>query len=278
MNSTEYSTYILLDASLIGGIENPPWIKDRRCRGWVERIYDRRAAAVSPVLIDIQAAQEKGRIAEMMNFVAACNPKFHISFIDTQLSLVELASHLRQLIYFVDEEGDEFTLRFADGAVLRALAKICNPDQWKSVHAPIIRWGIHNNQNKTEILAASISKDSVSFPLLLTRVQVNKLKEAMAVYQLMAKTQTLRKKVNKIHDFAKVYEWTSSAREVWLASGQSDSATLWNFMSGVFDTDGKLLRVPDIQSIISGSDLAKVNKIIRDITSANCYCTAGFGA
>lgn len=267
MNMQNYSTYLLLDTLLMPKIANAPWMKDRRCRGWMERVYDRTAAAVSPVLVDIDAAWHSNRIPEMMDFVAAHNPKFHVSFIDTELSLGQMASHLRQLIYFVNEEGEEFTLRFADGAVLQALSKVLAPDQWKSFHGPIMNWRVHNRANQLALLPMPIVEKAAPLPLLLNAAQMDQLREEMAIYQLLASVRRNRSVEQKKIAFVKEYEWVSAARKIWLGSGHHDNATLWIFMMGVMDTNGVLLRVPGISRILSDPDLNQVRIGIKKAIS-----------
>lgn len=253
----------------MGDVNNAPWMKDRKCRGWMERIYDRRAAIVSPVLLDIDAAYRSGRIFDVMKFVALCNPKFHVSFIDACVSLNDLADHLRQLIYFVDEEGKELTLRFADGAVMLALQNVLSASQWKALLGPIMQWRIHDRKNNLKTLAGPCSEEEVSFPLRLTNMQISQLREEMAVYQTLANLQKIYPSITSSPPYAKQYEWADSARVIWFESGATDRTIFWLFMKGVFDTDGKLLRVPGISEIFSGSDLAKVKQSLGAAIAMN---------
>jgi metal-responsive CopG/Arc/MetJ family transcriptional regulator len=268
MNDQSYSTYLLLDASQMRNIQNPPWLKDRRCRGWMERIYERRAVSVSPILIDIDAAYHKGRIAEVMEFVAACNPKFHVSIIDSGISLQELAIHLRQLIYIVDETGQEFTLRFADGAVLPALFEVLAPQQRQVALRPIMAWRTYDMENNLISHQSSIVEDAMKLPLALTNQQIIDLKERLAVYQLLGNFLTLHYGEFKNMLYEKKYKLMEEARRIWLASKQQDVNTLTQFLLGVFITDGKILRIRKIAEILAEEDMnnrqAKLTGVIKD--------------
>lgn len=149
------STYIFIDTTLIGAPANTPWMKKRRSPSWIAALYSKKAISVSPVLIDIERAQICDRIDVVMSLVNAEQPQLGISFIETELTLAELCSHLKQFIYIKLEDGTDLTLRFADCAVLEPLSTVLTAEQWCAMVHPIISWKIHGRDGKLKSLPSA---------------------------------------------------------------------------------------------------------------------------
>jgi len=264
MTQEAYSTFLLIDSAMIGDALPMPWASKRRCPDWVLPLYDRKAGTVSPVLIDIEAARAAGRMREVMAFANARRPQLHLSLIDTLVSLDQLCEHLRRFIYFVDEQGKEYTLRLADCAVLPALMAALTPAQWAAITAPIRSWRVHGRDGVLfELPMPKASPDDI-LPLILSHQQLAALKDAMGVDQLLANLRMMRPG----HQFAATpvaeYEMASKARQMWHAAGRADDATLMLLARGAFDTGGRILLLPGMPAILAGADVEVMRKKIAE--------------
>lgn len=264
MTQEIYSTYLLIDSAMIGDAPPMPWASKRRCPDWARPLYDRKAGNVSPVLMDIEAARAARRVNDVMAFANARRPQLHLSVIDTTVSLDQLCEHLRRFIYFVDEQGTEYTLRLADCAVLPALMAALTPAQWAAITAPIRSWKVHGRDGALFELPKTTSTPDETSPLTLSQQQMAALRNAMGVDQLLANLRTMRPG----HQFAATplaeYEMASKARQMWHAAGREDDATLLLLARGAFDTGGKILRLPGMPGILAGSDIQVVRKKIAE--------------
>lgn len=254
----DLATYLLIDTALI----DPPvkfWTRKHR-PAWLVPLYERDALVVSPLLIDLAQAHAADAIGEVMALANAFRPQLHLSIIDSSLSLQDLAGHLRRFIYFVNEQGEELTLRFADCLVLAALATVLTPEQWALFNSPIPSWKVHQrNGVLTQLPCASVAPDA-ALPLLLSEQQVAALKEALAVEQLLANLRTVRPG----HQFAATplaeYEMARWSRDLYRSFGHTDNATLMLLARGAFDTRGRILRAPELHSILALQEIAAVRE------------------
>lgn len=264
MTQEAYSTFLLIDSAMIGDALPMPWASNRRCPNWVRPLYDRKAGAVSPVLLDIDAARAAGRMRDVMAFANARQPQLHLSVIDTLASLDQLCNHLRRFIYFVDEQGKEYTLRLADCAVLPALMTVLAPAQWAAITAPVSCWRVHGRDGSLFELSKPAAQPDDTAPLMLSRQQMAALKDAMGVDQLLANLRTMRPGQQFAATPLAEYQMASKARQMWRAAGREDDATLLLFARGAFDTAGKILRLPNMPSILADGDVDVVRKKIAE--------------
>ncbi|WEF32286.1 DUF4123 domain-containing protein [Pseudoduganella chitinolytica] len=254
----DLATYLLIDTALI----DPPvklWTRKHR-PAWLVPLYERDALVVSPLLIDLAQAHAADAIGEVMALANAFRPQLHLSIIDSSLPLQELAGHLRRFIYFVNEQGEELTLRFADCLVLAALATVLTPEQWALFNSPIPSWKVHQrNGVLTQLPCAGVAPDA-ALPLLLSEQQVAALKDALAVEQLLANLRTMRPG----HQFAATplaeYEMARWSRDLYRSFGHTDNATLMLLARGAFDTRGKLLRMPEMHRVLAWDDIEAVRE------------------
>lgn len=248
------STYILIDTTLIGYPENRPWIKKRRKPSWVISLYDREAQAVSPILIDIERGRECNRLDTIMALVNAVQPQLGISFIETELSLHELHAHLLQFIYIKAEDETELTLRFADCAVLSALAETLTAEQWSAFVGPLSSWKIHGRDGRLNALPILRAETKANPPLALSSMQIAKLKEAMATYLLLFNLRKLRPDQSSEYSSLDAYERAQQARKLWLSAGHNEDVDLILFAREVFDSEGRLLLQPGLSKVLEQSD------------------------
>ncbi|MDT1877888.1 DUF4123 domain-containing protein, partial [Acinetobacter baumannii] len=91
--------------------------------------------------------------------------------IESSLNLADAAQHLRRFIFILDPEGKQFTLRFADCAVLGPLSTVLTEAQWATMRGPISRWGIHDRSGSIVQLSQGEQALPVVTPLILDRHQ-----------------------------------------------------------------------------------------------------------
>lgn len=261
------NSYILIDTALIDIRAEKPWIKQKKRGAWIESVYRNGAAHVSPVVIDIARAVECGRISEMMALINAAH-KLCVSFIETELSLAGLLSHFRQFIHVCTDKKTELTLRFADGAVLPALAAVMTPEQWAALSFPLTTWRVHGRDDRLKSLPQPTSSIVEKCPLAMSDRQIAALKDAMAVDQMLVNLRRMRPGLVSEYATLRAYEFADQARRMWHAAGKADGPYLLLFARGVFDTEGRLLRVPSLPAALAQSDLNLVRIEVQKIASS----------
>lgn len=248
------SIYILIDTTLIGYPESRPWTKKRRKPSWVISLYDRQAQDVSPILIDIERARACNHLDTVMALVNAVQPQLGVSFIETELSLHGLYSHLLQFIYIKAQDETELTLRFADCAVLEALAEALTVQQWSVFVGPFSSWKIHGRDGKLNSLPMLRVETKANPPLELSSMQIAKLKEAMATDLLLFNLRNVRPDQSSEYTTLDAYQRAQQARELWLSAGHSEDVELILFAREVFDSEGRLLLQPGLRKVLEQSD------------------------
>lgn len=262
-----YSTYLLLDTAMMGDVETRPWAKSKRRPSWLIPVYERDAWTVSPVIVDIAAAFGANRIDLVTELENKVRPPLHVSFIDTELSATELADHLRKFTYFVNEDGDELTLRFADCVVLDWLHRVMKPVQWAALHGPILNWKCHRRDGTLAVLPHPADVEQSVGPLRFTAEQVASLEEAHEPDQLLSNLRAVRPGRRWGNTPQEAIELAGDTLKTWKASGQSDSTMLLFFVRGVFDTEGELLRFPTLSRILEQADPAILQTDIQNAVS-----------
>lgn len=248
------STFILIDTTLIGYPENKPWIKKRRKPSWVATIYERDAVAVSPILIDVERVWQCNRIDTVMALVNTGSPQLGVSFIETEMTLMELQMHLRQFIYILTEEGVELTLRFADCTVLSELSIHLTTEQWASFVAPFKSWKIHGRDGKLSSLPIIKAHEKFVSALSLSDSQIAALRNSARASQLLANLRNIRPAHPNYYSTPQAYEYATKTLDIWLAAGHMENTDLLLFARDVFDTDGRLLSHPALAQVLAQSD------------------------
>jgi len=261
------SSFLLIDGALLGGSDTYLPLGEDARPDWAIPVYeDAEAAAVSPLVIDIDAAQRSWPADQMMALLNAVRPQLHASLIDTALPHAELVRHLRRFIYIIKEADRQLTLRFADCAVLPALAAVLSPAQWATLTEPMARWRVHQRDGTLATLPPPDRAQSpVSTPLTLTSAQIDELIEAMAADKLIFNVRASRTKRPLPGTPVQQHCWASDARARWQAAGHADDTVLISFASAVFDTHGKLLRHPQLPAILGQEDASAIPQGILKI-------------
>lgn len=254
------SAYILFDTVLLGTLSNKPWLKKEKRLSWINSIYGRDAADVSPVVVDIARAIEESRVPMMMEMLNAQHPQLGVSFIESNLSLKELMAHLRKFIYVRTNSGTELTLRFADGAILPALASILTPEQWALITGSFKSWKIHDRDGHLLSLPIGNSNATPKLPLVLSTSQVKELKDSMAPDQLLVDLRIHRNLPANAWNSAIAHRYADQAWCMWKTAGHKADADLIFFAGRVLDTGGSLLRVPGLSEILAQSNREQIRE------------------
>lgn len=244
-------TYLLIDNGLLQEVSAGYEEDDAKRRPvWLEPIYGERALRVSPLLIDVEAADESGDIELVMRYLNARKPALHASIIESGLNLASAAQHLRRFIFILDPDGKQFTLRFADCAVLGPLSTILTAAQWATMKGPIARWGIYDRSGSIVQLLPGEQDLSVSTPLRLDREQLAALDEASEPDHFIAKVKMMRHEKSLPGTTVEQYTWALKARQIWLMKNNTNSLILERLTEAALITSGKVLRGNNIEHLL----------------------------
>jgi len=236
---------------------------------WLEPIYPERALEVSPLLMDVEAAYEAGEIDEVMGYLNAHRPALHVSIIESELRLAEIAQHLRRFIFVLDPEGKQFTLRFADCAVLEELSSVLTPSQWAVMRGPFSRWGMHDRSGSVIQLPPNESGAHSPTPLCLDRDQLVALDEASEPDHLIAKVQMMRHGAQLPGTVADQHAWAREAQRAWQAAHLSNPLFLLVLAEAMILSQGKILRIPDIKNVLATDDASIFRQRLQEIVREN---------
>ncbi|WP_306396619.1 DUF4123 domain-containing protein [Telluria beijingensis] len=259
-------TYLLVDNGLLQEVSAGYEEDDAKRRPvWLEPIYGERALKVSPLLIDIEAADESGDIELVMRYLNARKPALHASIIESSLNLTNAAQHLRRFIFILDPEGKQFTLRFADGAVLGPLSSILTAAQWATMKGPISRWGIHDRSGSIVYLSPGEQYLQVPTPLTLDREQLAALDEASEPDHFIAKVRMMRHDKSLPGTPVEQYTWALKARQIWRLKNITSSLILERLTEAALITRGKVLQDDDIEHLLETDNPAESQEGLSEL-------------
>lgn len=269
------ASYILVDTTLLGESRGKIWIKKERYPSWIAQIYGRNAMEVSPLIIDIRQAIQASKLAIVMDIINSYRPQLGISFIESNLSIIKITNHLRKFIYVRTSSGKELTLRFADCAVLPALAAILEPPQWAALTQHFKSWKIHDRDGFLISLPTIKNNDTSDLPLLLLDEQISSLRESMAADQLLFNVRMQRSDEKSIYLTSIAHEYAVQSRRVWHEAGNIDDLDLISFVGYVFDTNGTLLCSSNLPSVLAQKNRSEMHstlkKMINILKKDNTY-------
>jgi hypothetical protein len=263
--------YLLIDNGLlqevpVNYVETEPQSRP----GWLEPIYPERALEVSPLLMDVEAAYEAGKIDEVMGYLNAHRPALHVSIIESGLRLAEIARHLRRFIFVLDPDAKQFTLRFADCAILEQLPSVLTPSQWAVMRGPFARWGMHDRLGSVIQLPPNESGAHSPTPLRLDRDQLAALDEASEPDHLIAKVRMMRHGAKLPGTAAEQHAWAREAQRAWQAAHHSNPLFLLFLAEAVLLCQGKILRIPDIKDALAMDDARIFRQRLQGIMRGGC--------
>jgi len=242
MNDDTDSMYLLVDNGLLHGKSASYSEVDWNSRpSWLAPIYPDQALVVSPLLIDIGAAYEAGDLDRAMSYLNACMPPLHVSILEANVDLEQLARHLRTFIFIVDPNGRQFTLRYADCTILAPLSSILSSAQWATMRGPITRWGVHDRSGVVIHLPPVESSEAVPTPICLDQAQLAALDEASEPDHYIAKVNAMRHGAALPGNTAERHAWAQGAREAWRSAGNSNPGILTLLTEAALVSGGKML-------------------------------------
>lgn len=266
MNRNNLKLYLLVDNSLLHAASADYTETDAKSRpAWLMPIYADHALAVSPILIDMEAAYEAGDLDQVMGYLNAHRPALHVSFIETEVSPDRVAKHLQRFIFILDPEGKQFTLRFADCAVLSPLSSVLSEAQWATMKGPIARWGIHDRLGRIlQLRLVTAEADGIT-PLCLNRDQIATLDEVSEPDHCIAKVKMMHHGAELPGSAEEQYVWAHAARETWLASGNSNSLFLLFLTEAALVSRGQLLRRNETRGLLLIDDASSFRRKLQEL-------------
>ncbi|QJE00765.1 DUF4123 domain-containing protein [Massilia forsythiae] len=261
---SDVSVYLLIDNGLLQEVAKSYAETHLQCRPvWLEPIYPETAMSVSPFLIDIETAYETGGLDTVMGYLNAVTPALHVSLIETRLDLQHIAQHLRRFICILDPEGKQFTLRYADCAVLEALASVLDSTQWATMHGPITRWHVHDRiGNLVQLPPVACVADGPT-PLCLAHDQLTALDEESEPDHCIAKVKMMRHGGVLPGNAAEQHIWAKTAYQVWRAAENSNALILMFLTEAALLTKGMILQKNEIKKFFEMNEVGEFRKKLQ---------------
>lgn len=251
-NNPATAVYLLIDNGLLAEVSASYTESDSRSRPtWLVPIYPESALAVSPLLIDVEAAYEAGDLDQVMSYVNALQPALHVSIIETELTLEQIAGHLRRFIFILDPDGKQFTFRYADCTILALLPSVLTPAQWGYMAGPMTRWQIHDRTGAVFPLPSADLIASEAIPFRLDSEQLAALDEASEPDHYIAKVKMMGNQGSLPGSPAEQHAWAQTARQLWRAAGNKNSLVLMVFTEFALRTRGKILFQEATENLLS---------------------------
>jgi hypothetical protein len=232
---------------------------------WLVPIYAERALAVSPFLVDVEAAYEAGDLDRVMDYVNARTPALHVSIIETGLDPGQLAHHLGQFIFIVDPQGKQFTLRYADCTVLTSLSSLLTPVQWATMRGPIARWKIHDRSGAIIPLPPAEVTATAPTPIRLDQDQLIALDEASEPDHYIAKVKMMRNGAALPGNAMEQHQCAQAARQAWRAADNPSPLILLFLTEAALVTRGEVLRWDEIPKFLVMNEVSAFRSKLREL-------------
>ena len=266
------SAYLLIDNGLLDEVSASYSETDSKNRpSWLTPIYSDHALAVSPLLVDLEAAYEAGNIDLVMSYVNARKPALHVSIVETELDLEQIAQHLRRFVFIVSPDETQFTLRYADCAVLAPLSAVLTAAQWATMKGPISRWEIHDRSGTLLPLPPAESVVYAPTPFILNHEQLATLDEASEPDHCIAKVKMMRHDMPLPGNTAEQHTWALAARRAWRAAGNSDALILLFLTESSLISRGAILRRSEMRDFLAMDDVNtfrdKLQDLVKEMTT-----------
>jgi len=258
--------YLLIDNGLLHEVSASYIDADSNgCPAWLAPIYAGPAVAVSPFLVDLEAAYEAGDLDRVMGYLNARTPALHVSIVETTLGLEQIAQHLRRFIFILDPQGKQFTFRYADCAVLAQLPALLTAVQWATMSGPIIRWGIHDRSGSVVQLPTVEPVANSPTPFSLDHEQLAALDEASEADHCIAKVKMMRHGADLPGNAAQQHAWAQSARQAWRVAGNSNALILMFLVEAALVTRGDILGRYDIPDLLAMNEASAFRSRLREL-------------
>ncbi|GEM_PF-698175 len=246
---------------------------------WLAPIYPERALAVSPLLVNLEAAYEGGDLDRVMRFVNARKPALHVSVIESALDIGQLAYHLSRFIFILDPQGKQLTLRYADCAVLAPLSELLTPVQWATMRAPVASWYIHHRSGALVPLPPAAATAVAPTPLCLGQDQLLALDEASEPDHVIAKVNMMRNGKALPGNAVEQHEWAQAARRAWRAAGNAHPPMLMFLTEAALLTKGAILRRQEAAEFLAMNEVSafrsRLRELVDDLQARRSWASQG---
>lgn len=224
------NNFVLVDGAMAYGAVSARQIFKAPDADWLAALMPHEAQRLAgPLLLDTARIDSvPALVPEAQRVVAAFPLRLHLSVIDTELGLADLAEHLRRFIHFSDDQGETYGLRVADCRVLAYLPKVLSVDQWDALTAPIQRWSIHDRTGKQLQLSLNETRQARQTTASTWHLDANQIArlidagEADALLALLDKSP----EATSTADIQRNYALASRCVERWRAGGGKDRGQL----------------------------------------------------
>lgn len=263
--------YLLIDNSLLHEVSASYVEKDPDRRpSWLAPVYPEHALAASPFVVDAEAAYEVGELDQVMGYLNARRPALHVSIIETGLELEPVAQHLRRFTFILSPDEKQYTLRYADCAVLGPLSSILTAEQWAAMRGPITRWRIHDRAGAMIQLPSAELVANVPTPLCLSHDQMDALDEASEPDHYIAKVKMIHNGAALPGNTAEQHAWAHAARQAWRAANSSNSLVLLFLTEAALVTRGEILRQPGLQEWLAMDEASTFRNKLQALADDIC--------
>lgn len=260
--------YLLVDNGLLQEASRNYGEPDAKSRPvWLQPIYVQSALEVSPFLIDIEAAFESGDIEQVMLFWNACKPALHVSIIESELRLEDIAQHFRRFIFVTDSTNRHFTLRFADCTVLACLSSVLTPAQWTAMTDPVRRWGVHGRSGSVTQLPTNRCEKCATTPLRLDQEQLEELNELSEPDHFIAKVTMMHHGAEFPGNAEDQHAWAKSARQQWKAAENSNPMSLLFLTEAMLLSGGAVLQREEVKNFLAMNDANDFREKLKDLVN-----------
>jgi hypothetical protein len=222
--------FVLVDGAMAYGTVSTRPIFKAPDAEWLAALMPHETQRLAgPLLLDTARIDSMPAVvAEAQRVVAAFPLRLHMSVIDSELGLKELAEHLSHFIHFSDDQGETYGLRIADCRVLAYLPEVLRADQWDALTAPLQRWSIHDRTGKQLKLALNDTRHARQMPMSTWHLDADQIEwlidagEADALLALLDKAP----ETTPPADIQRHFALASQCVERWLAGGGKDRGQL----------------------------------------------------
>lgn len=222
--------FVLVDGAMAYGTVSTRPIFKAPDAEWLVALMPHEAQRLAgPLLLDTARIDSMPAVvAEAQRVVAAFPVRLHLSVIESELALKELAEHLRRFIHFSDDQGETYGLRIADCRVLAYLPQILSAEQWDALAAPIERWSIHDRTGKQSPLALNDTRHARQTPTSTWHLNADQIErlidagEADALLALLGKAP----ETTPPADIQRYFALASQCVERWRSGGSKDRGQL----------------------------------------------------
>lgn len=266
------NNFLLIDLALLGTDCSVPSLADETRPSWVYPLYDEGAYKVTPLLIELQEVITSGDVSQAMQLWNSREPQLHASIIHSNLSLAQLGAHLQQFTYILTKDGGTLTFRFGDCAVLSCLPEHLTAEQWRTMTMPIYRWVIHGRDGKLRnLVLAKKTAEPSKVPLILEEKQLASLRDALTADRLIYHLRRIRPTQVEHYHGTELHALVTEAYSMWRISEHTDQLLLLDFLIGVIDTAGRILRMTGMAQILAVSSVETVRGELKKAVTRNSF-------